>query len=244
MERMTAYSTLAEWFEYLNDDCDYENWSQYLIKRLSGYALDNGLDVGCGGGYFTRALQKNGYQMTGMDVSAAMLDKAQRTALIEGVRSEYILGDVSRGRIARKYSFATAINDCLNYVQPQRLDSALKNVYGCLKKGGVFLFDVSSVKKFQEKFCGTVNVDDRENVTYLSFAQFDGARAVLDVTLFVKNEDGSYTRYDETHTQYAYSEEILVAALQKAGFSNVFVEGHLGEEKAGSDRLVFLAEKR
>ena len=49
MERKTAYSTLAEWFEYLNDDCDYEQWSQYLIKTLSAYPLDTGLDVGCGG---------------------------------------------------------------------------------------------------------------------------------------------------------------------------------------------------
>jgi prolyl-tRNA editing enzyme YbaK/EbsC (Cys-tRNA(Pro) deacylase) len=125
MERRVAYSTLAEWFEYLNDDCDYENWSQYLINRLSAYRLDTGLDVGCGGGYFTRALQRAGYEMTGMDVSLEMLDKAQRTALKEGVRGEYIHGDVGAGRIARKYSFATAINDCLNYVEPARIAKTL-----------------------------------------------------------------------------------------------------------------------
>ena len=58
MERREAYSALAEWFEYLNDDCGYENWSQYLIKELSPYGLTTGLDVGCGGGYFTRYYRK------------------------------------------------------------------------------------------------------------------------------------------------------------------------------------------
>ncbi len=29
-----AYSALAAWFEYLNADCDYEKWSQYLYGRL------------------------------------------------------------------------------------------------------------------------------------------------------------------------------------------------------------------
>ncbi len=243
MERKAAYSTLAEWFEYLNDDCDYENWSQYLIKRLSGYRLETGLDIGCGGGYFTRALQRAGYAMTGMDVSTEMLDRAQSAALKAGLRGEYIHGDVAGKRLARKYSFATAINDCINYVEPQLLLKAFKNVYGCLPKGGVFLFDVSSPKKFAEKLSGAVNVDDREEVTYFSFTRFDGRQAVLDVSLFVKNEDGSYTRLDETHVQYAHTEEEILEALQQAGFGKVSVEGHLGEDKTQSDRLVFLAEK-
>ena len=102
MERNSAYSALAEYFEYLNDDCDYEKWSQYLIKRLSEYTLTDGLDVGCGGEYFTRALQRSGYAMTGMDISPEMLDKAQRAAIKEGVRSEYLLGDVAGAKIARK----------------------------------------------------------------------------------------------------------------------------------------------
>ena len=243
MERKTAYSTLAEWFEYLNDDCDYEQWSQYLIKTLSAYPLDTGLDVGCGGGYFTRTLQRHGYQMTGMDVSTEMLDKAQRTAFSEGVRSEYILGDVSKGKIARKYSFVTAINDCFNYVEKGRLKTALKNVYGALKKGGVFLFDVSSEKKFREKFMDAVNVDDRDDVTYFSFARLDGEIATLDVTLYVKGKDRKYERFDERHVQYVYTEAELSAALEEIGFTVLRVEGHLGENKSISDRLVFLVQK-
>ena len=66
---------------------------------------------------------------------------------------------------------------------------------------------------------------------------------MLDVSLFVKNADGSYTRQDETHVQYAHTEEELLEALREAGFTKVSVEGHLGEEKTQSDRLVFLAEK-
>ena len=243
MERMDAYSALAEWFEYLNDDCDYENWSQYLIEKLSVYQLSNGLDVGCGGGYFTRALERHGFQMTGMDVSPQMLDRAQSAALKEGIKSEYVLGDVAKGKIGKKYSFVTAINDCFNYVESGRLAAAFKNVYGCLKKGGVFIFDVSSPKKYAEKFNGAVNVDDRDDVTYLSFAETDGKTATLDVTLFVKQPNGSYERYDEKHVQYVHAEHFLQETLEKVGFTAIKVEGHLGEEKTVSDRLVFIAQK-
>ena len=45
MERNAAYANLAKWFEYLNDDCDYENWSQYLIEKLRRFPLCEGLDA-------------------------------------------------------------------------------------------------------------------------------------------------------------------------------------------------------
>ena len=243
MERTTAYAHLAKWFEYLNDDCGYEKWSQYLIAKLSAFPLVKGLDIGCGGGWFTRAFQNHGYQMTGLDISPQMLDFAQETAMKTGIRSEYLLGDIAKMKLPKRFDFATAINDCINYIPKEKINAAFKNVGGALKKGGIFLFDVSSVRKLKEKVANTVSVDDREDITYLSFNQEEVDGVTMDVTLFVKNKDGVYTRLDERHRQYAYTEEEICAALQKNGFSLLSVEGHLGEEKQNSDRLCFMAQK-
>lgn len=238
-----AYAKLAKWFEYLNDDCDYENWSQYLISRLEAYPLRSGLDVGCGGGWFTRAFKKRGYEMTGMDSSVEMLDVAQEKALQEGVRGEYILGDIAAKKPPKKFDFVTAINDCVNYIPKNKLSAAFKNVRGALKKDGVFLFDISAPRKFTEKIANTVSADDREDVTYLSFGRVEGDVATLDVTLFVRRADGAFERTDETHTQYIYTEEEICAALKANGFAVRLVEGHLGADKRGSDRITFLAQK-
>ena len=52
-----AYGPLAEWFEYLNDDCDYASWSQYFIDGLASLGAGrHGLELGCGSGAFCRAL--------------------------------------------------------------------------------------------------------------------------------------------------------------------------------------------
>jgi len=243
MERNAAYANLAKWFEYLNDDCDYENWSQYLIEKLRRFSLCEGLDVGCGGGWFTRAFTRQGYRMTGLDVSAAMLDFAQETALKEGVRGEYILGDIASKKLPKRFDFVTAINDCINYIPKDRLDKALKNIGGALKKGGIFLFDVSSERKFREKIANTVSVDDRDDVTYMSFNREELDGVTMDVTLFVRESDGKYQRTDETHRQYVYTEEEIVAALQRNGFAVLEVEGHLHEDKTSSDRICFLAQR-
>ena len=66
----------------------------------------------------------------------------------------------------------------------------------------------------------------------------------MDVTLFVKQEDGQYQRLDETHRQYIHTEESLRLALEENGFAVVSVTGHLGEDKTSSDRLCILAQKK
>ena len=243
MQKEVAYTNLADWFEYLNDDCDYENWSQYLIMKLQRYPLQTGLDVGCGGGWFTRAFQRQGYEMTGMDVSSQMLNFAQSTALKTGVRSTYVLGDITTKKPQKKYCFVTAINDCVNYIPKNKLDREIKNVASGLKKGGVFLFDISSPKKYKEKLFGTVSADDRDDVTYLAFNRLDGDVVTIDVTLFTKQKDGLFARLDETHTQYVYETDEIVSALHASGFRVEEIEGHLGEDKDSSDRICFLAIK-
>ncbi len=244
MDKQAAYVTLAKWFEYLNDDCGYEKWSQYFIAKLSAYPVRVGLDVGCGGGWFTRAFARAGYQMTGMDISAEMLDAAQSQALKEGVRGEYLLGDITRKKLPKRFDFVTAINDCINYIPKDKLGAAFKNVGGALKKGGVFLFDISSKRKYQEKLNGTVSADDRDDITYLAFNSLQGETATIDVTLFVKGQDNKFERLDERHVQYVYEEDEIVQALQASGFAVQSVEGHLGEDKTQSDRLLFTAVKQ
>lgn len=244
MERREAYAHLAHWFEYLNDDCDYEKWSQYLISKLGAYSLDVGLDVGCGGGWFTRAFERNGYSMTGMDLSAQMLDFAREQGLKEGLRSEYILGDITKVKLLKRFDFVTAINDCINYIPKEKLRAAFKNVASALKKKGVFLFDISSERKFREKIANTVCADDREDVTYLAFNKTEQDKTTMDVTLFVKRKDGAFDRLDETHVQYIYSVQEIQSALEECGFTLMSMEGHLGENASISDRICFTAIRK
>jgi SAM-dependent methyltransferase len=249
MKNNSAYSTLADWFEYLNDDCDYENWSQYLIEGLeenlpNKAPLCKGLDAGCGSGYFTRAFSKHGFLMTGLDVSAEMLDKARSLSLKEGLSTEYLLGDISKFKTPTRYQFVTAINDCMNYVPKTKLLSAFKRVKDCLSKDGLFIFDVSSERKFLKKIANTVSVDDRDDVTYLSFNEVDGDKVTMDVTLFVKTKGSAYERFDEQHTQYIYREEEILSALESAGFEVIKVEGIYGEDKLVTDRIYFFAKRK
>lgn len=242
-ERPEAYTSLADWFEKLNDDCGYEEWSQYLYHRLSALLPlgAKGIDIGCGSGYFTRTLKRAGYAMTGMDVSLPMLQKAEQLSQKE--RIPYLQADVTSFRLPEKMDFAVAINDCMNYVKKEKVLSAFKRVFASLKKGGYFLFDISSENKLRRKVGGQLSIDDREDVTYLSVNTLEHDAVTMDVTLFVKQKNGYFSRFDERHLLYIYTEEEILSALSQAGFAVIDVCGHMGEEKATSDRLEFLCQK-
>ena len=242
---MRAYRYLAEWFEFLNDDCDYPKWSQYFIERLHSLgAKSKGLELGCGSGAFCRRLARAGFCMSGADSSPEMLAKAENLAREEGLKISFFRADAAHLRAPEKYDFILAPNDVFNYLPPEKLAVSFKHAQKSLEDKGIFWFDVSSPYKLCEKVADTISADDREEVTYLSFNRRGGNRIVMDVTLFVKREDGAFDRLDETHTQYIHEEGHVAAALSEAGFEVLRLEGHLGEQKEGSDRINFLCRKK
>ncbi len=233
-----SYSALGRWFEYLNEDCGYEEWSQYLIKLLKSCGAGPcGLDIGCGNGYFTRALIRAGYSVTGVDISTQMLDTAQKLALKVGVRAEFLLGDITKLKVNAKKDFCIAINDCINYIPKNKLKSAFSHVNGSLKKGGVFIFDVSSANKLKNTIGNNLFAEDRDDISYIWFNTLSGDRVTMDLTFFERRTDGNYARFDERHIQYIYEEDEILSALGEAGFT-AETRGHLGKEKG--ERINFI----
>lgn len=236
-----SYSALGRWFEYLNDDCGYEQWSQYLINTLKNLnAGTRGIDIGCGNGFFTRSLIKAGYNVCGVDISPQMLDKAQALSLKEGVRAEFLLGDITKLKLNTKADFVVAINDCINYVPKQKLKTAFGRVHSCIKKGGLFIFDISSAYKLKNILGNNMFAEDRDDITYLWFNTLDKQSVTMDLSIFEKGKDGRYSRFDERHVQFIYEEEEILTALEQEGFS-VRAEGHLGKDKR--ERINFICTR-
>lgn len=237
-----SYTALGSLFEYLNYDCDYEKWSQYLINKLKALGAGNrGVDIGCGNGWFTRALHAEGYDVFGVDISVEMLNTARRIAAEKGARIEFLSGDITKLKVNGRLDFALAVNDCLNYVRGDKLRAAFSRVCGALKKGGIFIFDVSSAEKLENVIGSNTFCDDGDDVTYLWFNSFKGDRVEMDLTFFIKNADGTYRREDERHVQYVHSEEDICSALRDSGFQVLSVEGHLGGEK--KERINFICKR-
>ena len=237
-----SYAAIGGRFEYLNSDCGYEQWSQYLIRTLKGLSAgQSGVDIGCGNGYFTRALYREGKAMLGVDISPEMLSRAKQLAVKEGVRAEFLLGDITKLKLTGRVDFAVAVNDCLNYVPQNKLSAAFSRVAGCLKKGGAFVFDISTEYKLKNVLGDNMFAEDADDYAYIWFNTFRGESVVMDVTVFSPAGGGLFKREEERHVQYVHKTADIARALQGAGFTLLRTEGHLGTPlKEDSQRVNFI----
>ena len=96
----------------------------------------NALDVGCGsGGRIVAALLDSGFQVTGIDVSEAMIRLARK----HHPGTEFIVGDICEWKPDQKYDVVVAW-DSTFHVPHDRQRDVTQKLCQCLKDGGVLLF--------------------------------------------------------------------------------------------------------
>jgi len=215
---MSSYKTLATIYETLMKDCDYEQWSQYLLSSIKKYTNGtNGLDLACGSGKMTRLLSGFGFKMLGGDISQEMLSQAKALSVNNKQNINYFLADLNNLQKYGSFDFVTIINDGINYVKQDKLLKVFKGVYKNLKKGGILLFDVSSKYKLENVIGNNLFGEDWDDFTYLWFNKLYPDRVEMDLTFFIKEGD-RYIRQEEKHIQYIHTAKDLLVIAQQAGF--------------------------
>ncbi len=94
------------------------------------------LDVGCGPGRNTRWLARQGYRVTGIDISAYALEEARRRS--SGPDPDFLECDVLRETIPGGPFDFVYDSGCFHHLAPHRRLSYLSALEGCLKPGGQF----------------------------------------------------------------------------------------------------------
>ena len=117
-------------------ECDFIEQELAFDKQLKI------LDVGCGTGRHSIELAKRGYDLTGIDLSGSMLEKAKKKAEQNGVRVGFLQHDARNLQFKRAFDAAIMLceggfplmeTDEMNY-------EILRNVCASLKDHGTFIF--------------------------------------------------------------------------------------------------------
>src|SRR5262249_14098610 len=99
------------------------------------------VDLGGGSGVWARILTDSGYDVLGVDFSAAMIALARKRAPKATFRHESYLKT-----ILPPCDAVTSIGECLNYLFDRtgeaQLAALFRRVHGALRPGGVFVFDI------------------------------------------------------------------------------------------------------
>ncbi len=227
---MEAYMGFAQVYDLFMDNVPYEEWSRYLIGLLREYGIRDGtvLELGCGTGKMTRLLRREGYDMIGVDSSAEMLELAAEAELTPQSESApdvdilYLLQDMRELELCGSVRAAVSVCDSLNYLlKEQDLLETFRRVRQYLEPGGIFIFDMNTLYKYRELLGEATIAENREEGSFIWENYFDAESGIneYDLTLFVREKDGLYRKYEETHFQRAYELHTVKDLLEKAGFT-------------------------
>lgn len=241
------YGRFAEIYDGLMNDVDYESISKFLAERLHKHGIFDGLvlDLACGTGVLTRLMQKNGYDMTGIDISPEMLSVA-REKNDSGIL--YLEQDMTEFELYGTMRAIFCSLDSFNYLtKKEDLEKTLKLCNNYLDSDGILIFDINSEYKYKNVFMGKTYVYETDAVFYTWENEFYGNDKLFDffLTFFVKEDDGKYVRISEEQTQRMYSENEILRALKNAGFCVVNRYDGYTEKKAckKSERVVYECKK-
>ena len=236
------YDGLSDFYDIFMQEVDYSAWCDFALQFISD--KKTGADFGCGSGKFTIELLRRGFDVVGVDSGEKMIPIACDNARRVGVGANFVFGDAQNVRLPQRVEFITAVCDVVNYVKsPERI---FQNVYKNLVDGGVFFFDISSEYKLKNVLSNNTFSDEREGVLYV-WNNYKNKNSIdMELSFFRQDEDGRYSRFDESQRQYIHSLSDILEKLEKCGFTDVRVysDYNFSSVKAKSERLYFVARKR
>lgn len=247
---MEAYGEFARVYDLFMDNVDYEKWAEYLIGQLRKNGIEDGLilDLGCGTGVMTELLSAAGYDMIGVDNSEEMLGQAIEKREESGHDILYLCQDMQEFELYGTVRAIVSVCDCLNYItEEEELLEVFRLVNNYLDPGGIFIFDMNTVYKYEEMLGDNVIAENREEGSFIWENCYDPECCINEyaLTLFIPREDGLYEKHEEFHYQKAYSREQVQKLIEEAGMEvlavyDAYTENPL-EPKSG--RMTFIVKE-
>lgn len=247
---MEAYGRFAGVYDIFMDNVNYGEWTDYIIEALVQDGIKDGLvlELGCGTGTVTEMLADAGYDMIGIDNSEEMLAEAMEKRAESGHDILYLLQDMQDFELYGTVRAVVSVCDSMNYVtEPEDLEYVFALVNNYLDPGGLFIFDMNTVYKYQEMIGDSTIAENREEGSFIWENTYDEESGINEyaLTLFLPDTDGRYEKVEEVHYQRAYPLEQIKTLLQSSGLKMLAVYDAYTREapRADSGRLTFIAKE-
>lgn len=247
---MAMYESFAAVYDAFMNDVPYGDWSRYLTDILRREGIRDGLvlDLGCGTGAMTRLLDRAGYDMIGVDSSAEMLEIAMDKKEA-GQDILYLLQDMREFELYGTVRAVISVCDSVNYITDESdLLQVFRLVNNYLDPGGIFVFDLKTVYSYRDLMGDSVFAENREMGSYIWENSYYEEERIneYDLTLFIREEDGKYGKFTETHYQKAYEPERVKELLRAAGMKPeaVYDGFTMDPPRPDSERLCFVAREQ
>ena len=219
---MEQYSSLAAYYDTLNDTVDYDEWFEFIenIFKKNEAAPRSVLDLACGTGEMSIRLAKGGYETIGIDLSCEMLTLARNKAAEENLDILLLNQDMSSFELYGTVNAVVCCLDSINYLtSADDVLSCFGTVHNYLEPGGLFIFDINSEYKFKNIYSDNAYVYETENLFCTWQNYYNSKNRICDFYLdFFAEQNGLYKRFSETQREKCYTLKQITTYLKKTSF--------------------------
>ena len=213
-------------------DLGYDDWEgmmaryvDYIKPIFEKNGVNRVLDCSCGTGLQAIGLAKEGYEVTGSDVSPEMIEVAKMNAAkyhvsVDFVNSSFV--DLERN-VEGKFDAVITMDNALPHVlNDQELVLALKNILAKLKPdNGICLIDIWNYVTLIEKKRRFIPIVTRDDAVVVQVRDFETSdRVDLSILYFVKSNGGWQFQKTEMKNRVITSDQ-LQHFLLEAGFRDL-----------------------
>ncbi len=228
---MCAYKKFADYYDLIYKGIvNYENECQILKTIFTKHYHKEPksiLDLGCGTGSHTIPLLKCGYNVTGIDISPAMIEKAKVRAEKEGINAKFLVQDMRRLNLRTKFQCAVCMFGAFGYLLTgEDIANFLSGLCKRLDEGGIFVFEYWNIGGLRlSPYKSWMKAHD-ENITIyrMSESNFDQEINVLNIEMHfvVLSKDKQAETFTENHKIRCYALEEIKNLFMSNGFEPVF----------------------
>jgi SAM-dependent methyltransferase len=222
-----AYNSLAPAYDLLTAGYCHDLWLAEIERIARAYGLRGSrvLDVACGTGKSFLPLARRGYEITACDLSSEMVAIARE----KGSEASITVEDMRELPDLGRFDLITCLDDAVNYLLAEaELAGFFDGVARNLADGGVAVFDVNSLRLYQEDFPRAWTLDDPAAFivwTAAVPANVDrGARVAATVEVFAPQGD-LWVRSSSRHEQRHWDRDDLERTAAEAGLRVLAVFG-------------------
>ena len=231
MLHMSAYTKFADYYDLIyKGTVDYENECWILEAIFKKYCLKKPksiLDLGCGTGSHTVQLAKYGYNVTGIDISPAMIEKARKKAEKENVDTKFLVQDMRSLDLKTKFHCAICMFGAFGYILA---DKGLTRFFSALSQhldeAGLFIFEYWNIGGLKPSPYKSWMKTQDENVAIYRLSESNFSRGTnvlnIDMLFIVVSKDKPAGIFTENHKIRCYTMAEIEQRLESNGFKLVF----------------------
>lgn len=240
-------------YDRLMTHAPYDAWVSFTQQMIAkkGKMVNTIVDLGCGTGEIAIHLQKLGYHVTGVDVSADMLSCANEKAMATPIKMDWIQQDIRKLNGFSNIDLCISYCDVINYItNVTDLLVVFRRVYESLAANGLFIFDIHSLHYAESSLAGHTFTEVTDELVYIwECERGENIGEMYHHLTFFMEENGrdTYQRADEVHHQQVYDITVYEKLLKESGFSKIefyhdfIIDKEFSPEK--SERIFIVAEK-